>query len=115
MAASASSSDQAPLASSRIRPAGPRASRTAATRSRSARSGQSPTLTLTVVTPVEAASPARRAATSGPTAGTSPLTGTVERTGTGQRSLAADRIDRQASTGSQGYPGKGENSPQPAG
>ncbi len=67
-AAWAWSSDQAPLASTRIRPSAPRASRTAATRDRSSVSDwpASATLTLAVRQP---AARARAYACSGPTAG----------------------------------------------
>ena len=75
----------------RMRPPGPSASRTAATRSTSALSGWpgSATFTLAVRHPADAATTA--AARSGDTAGTVTLTGTRSRTGAGHDPSAASR------------------------
>jgi hypothetical protein len=94
MRLTAVSTSHAPLASTRIRPCGPIASRTAATRSTSP---GSPTLTLTSAWP-----PARAAASSGPTAGTRALTRTTWRTGAGHGPVAASSAARRQTAGSHG-------------
>src|SRR5207253_2621074 len=106
---------QAALASRRIRPDGPSAARTAATRSTSSASGPPPTFTFTVVTPAATASAASPAAVSAATAGTRALTGTSARTGAGQATNTASLTASSHRRGAQGYPGSGENSPHPAG
>src|SRR6476646_7817125 len=82
-AASASSTDQAALASTRSFPLRPKASRTAATRSTSSASTwpASATLTFAVVQPGKRASTASTSAAG--TAGTVAFTGTRSRTGGG--------------------------------
>ena len=114
MAATASSTDHAPLASTRIRPDGPSASRTASSRAwSSARVWPgSATLTLAVVHPPE--STISRAC-SGPTAGTVTLTGTTSRTGSGQSPAAASSAHRSHGSATAGsYSRNGLHSPQPA-
>ena len=115
-ARSASSTDHAPLASTRTLAVGPIASRTAATRARSCSSDwpASATLTLAVVHPGNRASTS--ATWSGRTAGTVALTGTEPRSGSGQPSQAdstAETSHRDASAGA--YSRNGPNSPHPAG
>ena len=106
---------QAPLASTRILPSGPSASRTASTRSMSSASvwSRSATLTLAVWHPDRATI---AAACSGPTAGTVTFTGTAARTGSGQPASAASRAQHSQRAHSRGpYSANGENSPHPAG
>ncbi len=97
---SASATDQAPLASTRMAPAGPSASRTAATRatsaaSTSAKTPRSATLTLAVRQPDAATS---RCAVAGSTTGTVVLTGTRSRRGAGQPIPAASSADASHGT-----------------
>ena len=106
---------QPPLASTRIRPDGPSASRTASTRSMSAPSAcpRSATLTLAVRHP-EAAT--IRIACSGPTAGTVTFTGIRSRTGAGHSPAADSSALASQRAHSRGpYSANGENSPHPAG
>ena len=114
MARTASSTSQAPLASTRTSPSGPSASRTASRRATSsARTWpRSATLTFAVRHP-----PATTIAwaRSGSVAGTVTLTGTCVRSGSGQPSSAASRA--QASQGREvasSYSRNGDHSPQPA-
>ena len=111
----ASSTVQPPLASTRIRPAGPSASRTASTRSRSAAAGWPGSATLTLA--VRQPDPATMAwACSGPTAGTVTLTGTLARAGAGHPVVAASIAQASQRADSRGpYSANGENSPHPAG
>ena len=112
---SACPTSHAPLASTRIRPAGPRARRTAATLAMSASAGwpRSATFTLAVRQP-EAETIACAAA--GPTAGTVTFTGTRSRTGAGQPSVAASTAQASQRALSFGpYSANGENSAHPAG
>ena len=106
---------QAPLASTRSLPPGPSASRTAATRSRSAAAGWpgSATLTFAVRQP-DAATISR--ACPGSTAGTVTFTPTASRTGAGQPVTAASMAQASQRAHSRGpYSANGENSPHPAG
>ena len=114
-ASTACSSDQAALASTRIRPAGPSASRTAATRSTSSRRDWpgSPTLTLAAQQP-EAST--RAYATAGITAGTIALTGTHGWIGAGHSPQPASSAARSQVAASAGrYSGNGPHSHQPPG
>src|SRR5579875_372860 len=106
---------QLPLASTRILPSGPSASRTASTRAMSSASAwpRSATLTLAVRQPDDAAIWWARC---GPTAGTVTLTGTRSRAGAGQPAVADSRALASQRAHSRGpYPANGETSPQPAG
>ena len=106
---------QPPLASTRIRPDGPSASRTASTRSMSAASAcpRSATLTLAVRQP-EAAT--IRMACSGPTAGTVTFTGIRSLTGAGHPPAADSSALASHRAHSRGpYSANGENSPHPPG
>ena len=96
MAATAASTSQAPLASTRMATEEPTAARTAATRSMSP---ASPTFTFTVEHPPASAS---AAASSGPTAGTRLLTATVRRTAAGHPIVAASFAAALAINGSHG-------------
>jgi hypothetical protein len=104
-----------PLASTRILPSGPSASRTASTRSMSSASAwpRSATLTFAVRQPDPATI---FMASSGPTAGTVTFTGIRSLAGPGQPSVAdsmALASQRALSLGP--YSANGENSPHPAG
>ena len=115
IAATASSTDQAPLASIRIRPSGPSASRTASSRAWSSASvcPGSATFTLAVRQPPRATI---ACAASGPTAGTVTLTGTASRTGAGQSPAAASSAQRSHGSATRAsYSRNGLHSPQPAG
>ena len=104
---------RAPLASTRIRPSGPSASRTASSRAwSSARVWPgSATLTLAVRQPPRSTI---ACACSGPTAGTVTLTGTASRSGAGQSPAAASSAQRsQGSATSASYSRNGLHSPQP--
>ena len=106
---------QPPLASTRILPSGPRAARTASTRSMSSASAwpRSATFTLAVRQPDRATI---AAACAGPTAGTVTFTGIRSRTGAGHPRVAdsiALASQRALSLGP--YSANGENSPHPAG
>ena len=114
IALTASSTDHAPFASTRTRPDGPRASRTASTRAWSSASDWpgSATFTLAVAQP-----PSRTilCACSGPTAGTVTLTGTTSRTGAGQSPAAASSAQRSHGSATAGsYSRNGLHSPHPA-
>ncbi len=109
------STSQPPFASTRTRPAGPSASRTASTRARSSASvwPGSATLTLAVRQPADART--MSAAACGPTAGTVTLTGTEVRSGAGQPRSAASRAAASHGTHSAAsYSQNGDHSPQPA-
>src|SRR3954447_21897620 len=111
----ASSTDQAPLASTRMRPSPPRASRTASSLACSSARlcPGSATFTLAVRQPL----PARTisAACSGPTAGTVTFTGTVVLRGSGQPWSAASRAARSPGSATRAaYSRNGVDSPQPA-
>jgi len=111
----ACSTFQPPFASTRTRPAGPIASRTASTLARSSESGwpRSATLTFAVRQPEPATIWCAR---SGPTAGTVTFTPTRSRTGDGQPAQAASSAQASQRAHSRGpYSANGENSPQPAG
>ena len=104
-----------PLASTRTRPAGPSASRTASTRATSCATvcPGSATLTFAVRQPDRATCSWAR---SGSIAGTVTLTGISCRTGSGHPCSAASRAAASQGTHVRSsYSGKGENSPQPAG
>ena len=106
---------QPPLASTRIRPDGPSASRTASTRAMSSASAcpASATLTFAVRQPAAATISAARC---GPTAGTVTLTPIRSRTGAGQPADAASSAQASHGAHSRGpYSANGENSPQPTG
>jgi hypothetical protein len=114
MAMRASSTDQAPFASTRTRPDGPTASRTASTRNRSSASTcpRSATFTLAVEHPDRRT---MSAACSGPTAGTVQLTGIRSRTGSGHgRSAESTAAASHGTQAASSYPMNGLNSAHPA-
>ena len=115
MTAAAVSRSQFPLASQRIAPAGPSASRTTSSRAMSVASvpSGSPTRTAAVRQP---ASVTIRRARSGSTAGTVTATGTRPRMGSGQPTVPAsmDAVSQRPARSSS-QPGGALNSPQPCG
>ncbi len=115
MAPTAASTSQAALASTLIAPAGPRPSRTAASRSASSARDDRGSATLTfAVRPPEART--SRCASAGGTTGTVQLTGTRSRSGPGHPEVAASTaLSSHGTHSSSPYSRKGENSPQPAG
>jgi len=111
----ATGTSQPPFASTRIRPPGPSASRTAATRSMSSAPAWPGSATFTFAVPQPDAATISNAR-SGPTAGTVTLTGTRSLTGAGHGTVADSIALASQRADSRGpYSANGENSPHPAG